>query len=266
MRLELACPLAVVLSLSAPLTADVASDVIGCLSPSVATALSEAFTAEAAIIRKGSIKKGTNGGYKTNYLIVPDGPGDGVETVEVTFLPELGAPAPGAPSYTLTSANPNGVGMFRTDEVTFAGDPEGFGYTMVATMHDADGEQIGDAFATGAFAQDVVPLQVASIALVRQDDGEGALSVLLVGDSLEVVAGVEVTLYQGDENPAECGGDTTCPLAATSGETAVAWGTVLTFDDPDQAVGVTYDIELLVTGDDGSVLVSSDFAVTAEAP
>lgn len=84
--------LAAALSLSAPVAADLGADLTRDLSPGLAAALDDAFTADAAFIRRGKIRKRPHVGYKVVVITEWDESNpadDAIETVDVAF-PSVG--------------------------------------------------------------------------------------------------------------------------------------------------------------------------------
>jgi hypothetical protein len=229
----------------------------------IATSLRTTGIAEAAIIRKGNIRRGADGGYVTNFK-VSDDPDHEVDSIEVSIAAlSDDAPSPNVSTLVLSLKKNNASGnrQFENDELTFtSGDPSRFSYRMTATMLDADGEQIGSLYTTTAFANSDIPTAVDSVQIrpFSYDSFE-----LVVGDEVDDVASLEITIYE-TENPVETEQPMTVDQFESGTLTRVFSFVDLLFEDPSGAYGLSYDLEISFLDADGASLGSADATVTVD--
>ncbi|MFT7625730.1 MAG: hypothetical protein ACI9WU_004921 [Myxococcota bacterium] len=223
--------------------------------------------AKAAIIRKGNIRRSHSGGYRTNYMVGQD-PNHEVTTVEVSIsaLGDEPSPTPSTDTLTLTPKNKksaSGNRQFENDELTFSnGDGFKHQYSITAKMLDADGKQVGELFTTTAFKPGDIPTTVHSATIGQLDDGAAEVEIVVIGSSLDDLSTIEITIYEGDECPAESDMPLTLNVTQTGVNTLVFSFSGLEFDGCDIA-GISYDMELQLIGNDGQFLGSADLSVVA---
>ena len=226
--------------LTAPLLADAAQSAG---LHTVAASLQAAGVADAAFIRRGKIKQRNTVGYKVVVVVGDDVDAGEVNTVEVQLeLDGEGGPAPMTLTVPLKQITNNGNKRFVFNQLDLPADSGvGSSYQMTSTMKDAANQTVGEPWSQVVTVEDDGDAEVRSVTIRQLDATNFELRVLVVGDSEEDVAEVDVNILDLVGNAA-LPESLSLSEPGRSGGRAVFTDQTLTFEAPDLAADEVYSV------------------------
>lgn len=218
-----------------------------------------------AFIRRGKLRKKQTVGYKVVVVVGDDSTENQVQTVDV-HIPDVEnqpIPSPNTMTLPLKVTKENGNKRFVFRDLSFSEDAVNYAYEMTSTMKDANNKQVGEPLTTTVEVEDDGDNRVRSVSIRQLDETNCRLKVVVVGDSENKVASVDVIFsdYAGPEPiPAEL----TLYEPIVKGGKKVFKDMTFTFDDPAAAADEVYTVIIDLKDAEGISLGSTEYNVVVE--
>ena len=219
-----------------------------------------------AIIRRGKIQtigsSNTNFKSKVVYVVGEDSEENLVNTIDISLPTIEGQPIPSSNNITLPLkvVKANGNKRFVFKELTFSENPVNLPYNVIGTMKDANNVQIGEPLEITIEVEEDGDSRVRNLTITELSSGEFRLKIVIVGDSENNVASVDVVFsdYSGPEPiPAEI--SLTNPIIKN--EKKIFKDKTLTFDDPSGAIDEIYYLVVDLKNTEGNSIGSTEYTV-----
>lgn len=230
--------------------------------PALSASLDAVGAAEAAFIRRGKIKMRATIGYKVVVVVGDDSTSNEVETVDVELIPQLGG-EPVQQTLRRKTIKPNGNKRYVFSSVTPGGFEPGDAVTLKATARNAQGGAVGQPWSKVVEVEDDGDATIRSVGIQQLDATNFQLKVLVVGDSEQQAARVDVNIVDLVGNAA-IPESVSIDNPGRSGGRAVYLDQTLTFEDPSSAVDEVYSVVAGIYDDNSTWLSGAEFEVVVQ--